>query len=179
MKHLVGKERVVGFGEIGLDLTEPEKDWHHQFQLVERLLPSVKQRHVLVVHCRGMPGDSSTAAFMLLLHRIKSVSRIQRMHLHCFTGDSYVVEKWLEAFPETYFGFTNMVEKFDRHQQEAVTRIHESRLLLETDAPYFPLPGNKWSSTNQIHRAARLVAEIRNVSVEAVLAATTEIGLRV
>ncbi|KAH3886853.1 hypothetical protein DPMN_010866 [Dreissena polymorpha] len=30
MKHLVGKERVVGFGEIGLDLTEPEKDWHQK-----------------------------------------------------------------------------------------------------------------------------------------------------
>ncbi|KAH3890021.1 hypothetical protein DPMN_014088 [Dreissena polymorpha] len=100
------------------------------------------------------------------------------MHMHCFTGDSYVVEKWLEVFPETYFGFTDTVERFNRHQQEAVTGIYESRLLLETDAPYFPLPGNKWSSPSQIHKAARLVAELRNVSVEKVLAATTENALR-
>ncbi|KAH3889960.1 hypothetical protein DPMN_014027 [Dreissena polymorpha] len=41
LKYMVRKEHVVGFGGIGLDLMEPEKDWHHQFQLIDWLLTAL------------------------------------------------------------------------------------------------------------------------------------------
>ena len=44
-------------------------------------------------------------------------------------------------FPRTYFGFTNKVGRFSRHQREALCKIDENRLLLKSDAPYFPIEG--------------------------------------
>ena len=34
------------------------------------------------------------------------------IHLHCFAGNPYVLQRWVEVFPRTYFGFTNMVQSF-------------------------------------------------------------------
>ncbi|KAH3884414.1 hypothetical protein DPMN_008392 [Dreissena polymorpha] len=52
--------------------------------------------------------------------------------------------------------------------------VPESRLLMESDAPYFPLRGNKWSAPNQIYEAAARVAECRQVPVESILSQTAD-----
>ncbi|KAH3803096.1 hypothetical protein DPMN_156796 [Dreissena polymorpha] len=99
---------------------------------------------------------------------------MQRIHLHCFTGYPYMLERWLEQFPETWFGFTSMVKNFDRYQRDPLNLVKEYRLLLETDAPYFTLEGQLWSSPNQIYRTAELVAELRQVSADRILYVTAE-----
>ena len=107
----------MAFGEIGLDHSEPMKFWANQVELLQKLLPFLEDRHVLVIHCRGMHGDCGTEAFLLLLHFLRKYVRShQPVHLHCFTGNKYVVERWLEVFPRTFFGITNLVNKFDDHQ---------------------------------------------------------------
>ncbi|KAH3733995.1 hypothetical protein DPMN_040434 [Dreissena polymorpha] len=66
-----------------------------------------------------------------------------------------VFERWLEQIPETWFGFTSIVKNFDRYQRDTLNLMKEYRLLLETDAPYFTLEGQPWSSPNQIYRTAQ------------------------
>ena len=34
--------------------------WAYQVKLLEKVLPFLEDRHVLVVHCRGMDGDCGT-----------------------------------------------------------------------------------------------------------------------
>ncbi|KAH3691240.1 hypothetical protein DPMN_193188 [Dreissena polymorpha] len=165
LERLLRSERVVADGEIGVDHSEPPQNWHLQMDLLRLTIPLVKGNHVLVLHCRGMKDDCGTEAFMLLLNLLKRLPVTQKIHLHCFTGNAYVLSRWLERFPDTWFGFTNKVATFDNLQQEALTSVPESRLLLESYAPYFPLRGNKWSAPNQIYEAAARVAECRQVPV--------------
>ncbi|XP_076452743.1 uncharacterized protein LOC143288280 [Babylonia areolata] len=65
------------------------------YPVPEQLLPMVELRHVLVLHCRGIPDDSGVEAYFYLLHLVRRhVSRSQRIYLHCFTGDSYALDQW-------------------------------------------------------------------------------------
>lgn len=67
LRMLLRHPSVVAFGEVGLDHSDPLKYWAYQVELLEKLLPSLEDRHVLVIHCRGMHGDCGTEAFLLLL----------------------------------------------------------------------------------------------------------------
>ena len=71
LRRLLRHPRVIAFGEVGLDHTEPLKYWAYQVELLEKVLPYLEDRHVLLIHCRGMIGDCGTEAFLLLLHFLK------------------------------------------------------------------------------------------------------------
>lgn len=173
LRRLLRHPRVVALGEVGLDHSVPMKYWSHQVELLEKVLPCLEDRHVLVIHCRGMKGDCGTEAFLLLLHYLKKQVRPnQPMHLHCFTGNSYVVGRWLEVFPRTYFGFTNRMSTFNRFQIDALCSIDENRLLLESDAPYFPIEGEAVSSPSQLYVWAEIMAVHRQMTVERILEIT-------
>ena len=172
LRRLLRHPRVIA-GEVGLDHTEPLKYWAYQVELLEKVLPYLEDRHVLLIHCRGMIGDCGTEAFLLLLHFLKkNVRQHQQIHLHCFTGNSYVLGRWLEVFPRAYFGFTNKVGRFSRHQREALCKIDENRLLLESDAPYFPIEGETVSSPSQLYVLAETMAAHRQLTVERMLEVT-------
>ena len=97
---------------------------------------------MLVIQCRSMRGDCEIEVYLLLLHDLgKYVWSHKTLHLHCLTGNCYVLERWLEVFPRTHFGITSKVRLFDQHQIAALYKIEENRLLLESDAPYFQVEG--------------------------------------
>ena len=176
-RRIIRHQGVTAFGEVGLDHSVPMKYWAYQVDLLKKLLPFLEDRHVLVLHCRGMEGDCGTEAFLLLLHFLeKQVRPQQPIHLHCFTGNKYVVERWLQKFPRTFFGFTNIASRFNEDQVAALWTIEESRLLLETDAPYFPIEGTEVSSPNQLWTAAVAVATHRRQTPEHVLQLTLANG---
>ena len=54
------------------------------------------------------------------------------IHLHCFNEGWETCQKWMQTYPNMKFGF--VLPCLD----DVVTRIPLDRLLLETDAPYFP-----------------------------------------
>ncbi|KAH3787776.1 hypothetical protein DPMN_165905 [Dreissena polymorpha] len=112
VRNMRKSERVVGLWEIGLDHSVSDKQWPRQNYLVRAMLHMISDRHVAVVRCRGAPGDSGVEAYLLLLHLLSPISRTQRFHVHCFTGDTYVLTKWLEAFPYTCFSFNRNVQGF-------------------------------------------------------------------
>ncbi|KAJ8305035.1 hypothetical protein KUTeg_017415 [Tegillarca granosa] len=98
---------------------------------------------LLILHLRGPAGDEcgldvSVTAF----HLVKEICHPQqRIHLHCFSGDPKIKRMWSDHFQHVYFGFTAMVERFNSRQIQALREIDSSRLLLETDSPYFPPRG--------------------------------------
>lgn len=179
LRVLLDCPRVVALGEIGLDHTEPTEFWHLQLNLLQEVLPLLRDNHVLVIHCRGMKGDCGTEVYLLLLHYLrKAVSTHHPIHLHCFTGNEYVLQRWLEAFPRTYFGFTSLIWRFSENQISVIRSIEESRLLLETDAPYFAPPGMQFSVPGLVYPVARILAEYREVSAEHILEVTMVNGQR-
>ena len=106
----------------------------------------------------------------------KYVRSHQPMHLHCFTGNKYVVERWLEVFPRTFFGFTNLAGRFDENQIAALCSLEESRLLLESDSPNFPIRRSEVSSPSQLWAAAEVVATHNHLTPERMLEITLANG---
>ncbi|XP_033728831.1 uncharacterized protein LOC117317969 [Pecten maximus] len=173
LKDLVRQRRVTAVGEVGVDHSVPPEQWPQQLVMLEKILPLVEPRHVLVLHCRGMSGDSGAEAYLLLLHYVKkAVPEDQRIYLHCFNGDSYVREQWSSAFRNLYFGFTSMAAGFTPPQVRALKWINPERVLLETDAPYFNRSGRKWSAPNQLYWTAEAVAKHLSYTAESLLNAT-------
>ena len=55
-----------------------------------------------------------------------------RIHMHCFTGGWDDCEAWIQDWPNMKFGFTP-----NFFQIELMRKIPLSKVLIETDAPYF------------------------------------------
>ena len=168
---------MIALGEVDLDHTEPIESWASQVKLLEKVFPLIEDRHVLVIHCRGMDADCGTEAFMLLLHFMeKMVRSFQPIHLHCFTENRYVLDRWFEVFLRTYFSFTNLARRFNANQITALCNIEDRGLLLESDAPYFPVWGCRVRtlSPSQIFVAAEPIATHRGWTVDHVLEVTKE-----
>ncbi|XP_076452207.1 putative metal-dependent hydrolase YcfH [Babylonia areolata] len=128
-----------------------------------------------------MPQDKGTEAYMLLLRILLKWRMLQSqwIYLHCFMGDHYVGDEWLVLFPNTYSSFTSCAARFEQYQVAALRGIPRDHLILETDAPYFPLvPGERWSAPNQLYVVAESVATHLNATPEELLEESTTNALR-
>jgi Tat protein secretion system quality control protein TatD with DNase activity len=179
-QELLALPEVVGVGEIGLDDTAPRSKQMSQRRILAEILPLVSDTHVLVLHCRGAKKtvQSSSEACLNLLYLVQAAlkSRDQKIHLHCYNGSKEVVKEWLRVFPNTYFGFTRMVRLFSAPQIEGLKSVPNDRLLLETDAPYFPFEGWTNSSPALLGLTAAAVSQKLEMLARDVLLTTSVNG---
>lgn len=90
---------------------------------------AMKHKKPLVFHLRGQ--NSLRAAKTIL--EMAGLPQNWPIHMHCFTDDWEVCQEWSQEWTQMKFGFT--LNSFD---PEVVKNLPLSRILLETDAPYFP-----------------------------------------
>lgn len=165
---------VVALGEIGLDYSHKNQCDHDVQQQVFRrqLYLALSRKLPLVIHSRDSTPDT-----IRILKEL--VPRNHQIHRHCFTGNWQEAQVWLDAFPNLCLGLTPLVcSGHTNALAEVARKIPLERLLIETDSPYF-LP--KQESRNlqvshpgmAIHVAVR-VSSLRNIPVEAVLAAVRD-----
>jgi len=177
MSELLKSTRVKAVGEVGLDHSVNEKEWAYQMELMRKVLPLVSGK-VLVLHCRGIRGDNGMEVHLLLLHLLKGLPKEQKIHLHAFMGTPLVMEWWLKAFPQTHFSYNRSLAHFSQEQIQAVREMDQQKILLETDAPYFPSKGRKFSVPLELYDVAELVANLRNTTPASILEVTTRNALR-
>jgi TatD DNase family protein len=133
----------VSFGVMGLDWSKPGQDHSLQEDVLQSVLGFVRTDQVLILHHRGLGKEMGVYARGLELVK-RHCSRLQPIHLHCFTGGRSEVHMWLDSFPGSYFGYTGLVARFDRNQRDGLESVRRDRLLLETDSPHLQvgdLPG--------------------------------------
>ena len=172
---------VVALGEIGLDYTTHYLDWPCQEQQFLKLLKYANTKDVVVfLHLRGMSTDPAGREVYLrgLALASEILRKRQMFHLHCFSGSSDVVKAWLQEFPNTHFGFSNMVGNFSSSQCQGLRAVPKDRLLLETDAPYFNPKKYQVNAPCLLGYTAETVASIREEEYEDVLAQTTVNALK-
>ena len=128
---------VSVLGEVGLDYTANPSMLGLQHMVLDRVLEHLQSSHVLVLHSRGMRNTTIDGYFQLLYHLKGVVPSNPRIHVHCFEDGRELMNKWLSEFPNTYFGFTGLVQHFDAASKEALLYIQEEKLLIETDSQYF------------------------------------------
>ncbi|XP_074536593.1 putative deoxyribonuclease TATDN2 [Halichoeres trimaculatus] len=125
--------KAVAFGEIGLDYSHKNStETSKQKEVFERQLRlAVTLQKPLVIHCRDADDD-------LLEIMKKCVPRDYKIHRHCFTNSYQVIEPFLTEFPNLYVGFTALITYSKASEaRDAVCKIPLSRIVVETDAPYF------------------------------------------
>jgi Tat protein secretion system quality control protein TatD with DNase activity len=168
MLGLWGSGQLVGFGEMGLDRTAPISEWIAQEDLLLELLKEVPSQGVLVIHARGAPWDpfdEEPLRRILHLFRVARVGYHRAVQLHCFGGTPELVEMWLRDFPLTHFSFTLKVENFAPAQRAGLMAVPAQRILVESDAPYFPPTGGRVGAPHLLHRTLGAIARARGVTV--------------
>lgn len=175
--------RVVGAGEMGLDYHQrsdrPLPSPKRQQWLLERLVSPLSTADLpVVIHCRDQAGSSQASQDVLRILQ-KTLPSQTRIHYHCFMGTVKDMTQWLQAFPNTYFGFTPKIlfSKVDQ-VQEVLAEIQLGNVLLESDAPYI-LPPNvsrfvRFGSPWAVGMVAERIARLKRVSLGSVLQITLQ-----
>ena len=167
LAELAGDAKVVAIGEIGLDYFYDHSPREVQRSVLIRQLDLARQLALpVIIHDRDAHGD--------IMEIIKREGKGVPGVFHCFSGSWEMAQELLKCGFYVAFGgpltFTNAVKL-----QEIARKVPLERILLETDSPYLtphPLRGRR-NEPVHVQLVAKLLAELRGLSVEAVAEATT------
>lgn len=162
--------RVIAIGETGLDYYYDKSD-----RLVQQEL---FRRHIAVSRATGLPiiihtrdAEADTAAIL----RDEMAKGGFPALIHCFTASADFARIVLDlGLTISLSGIVTFKNASDLQVIAAI--IPEDRLLVETDAPFLaPVPNRgKVCEPAFVADTARFVAELRDVSPEALAAATSK-----
>ncbi len=169
-EKLLANDKVVGFGEIGLDYyrTERKDDQDRQRQRFEEQLElALKINKPIIIHCRDAHKD--------LIENLKSKIGISpfRGVVHSFTGTIKEAKKYLDlGFHLGFNGILTFANQYDKIIQYAPLE----KILLETDAPYLtPVPfRGKRNEPLYVKYVAEKVAELKGIDYDEVARQTFE-----
>ncbi len=161
--------KVVGIGETGLDY-----HYHHspaaeqQKTFATHIEAALEADLPLIIHTRAADNDT------VRLMRDTGQGRARGV-MHCFSGGQELAEQSLAL--GFYISFSGIVTfKKAEELREVVRHVPLERILVETDAPYLaPIPhrGKRNEPAFVVH-TARMVAQLKNISMEEVAKQTTE-----
>ena len=138
----------------------------------DQLVLGLKYNLPLVLYIR----DAEEDGYQIL--EAAGVPTNYQLHRHNFTGSWSTACAWLSRYPSSKIGVTGSITFNDSSPlQHTVRQIPLYRLLLATDAPYFlPVGVHKHlykfslSQPGHLIRVATKVAQLKNISVQDVLA---------
>jgi len=130
IKELATSKKVVAIGEIGLDYFYPSSDINFvkkQKQAFLKQLEIAEELNLpIVIHSRNAFDD---------LYEILKTKKLRGV-IHCFTGDSKELERFLAL--GYYIGFNGIIFKIDL--DEVIKKTPNDRILIETDCPFLTPP---------------------------------------
>jgi len=159
MAELWGHERVVAFGEMGLDYHYDFADRGNQKRVFARQLELALSRgKPLIIHCREALED---AVSMLVGHGFANRSVV----FHCFTGTKAEADRIAEqGWRISFTGIVTFPKSGEL--QEIAKRYPADQLMVETDSPYLspvPVRGVRPNEPSHVAHVARFLADLRNV----------------
>ena len=165
---LADHPKVVAIGETGLDyfrLQEPLEWQRDRFRT--HIRAARRCGKPLIIHTRSSSADT------IRLMREEGAAEAGGV-MHCFTESLAVAEAAIEL--GFYISFSGIVTfKSARELQDVARAVPLNRLLIETDSPYLaPVPyRGKTNEPGYVPKVAEKVAELKNLTVEEVAAAST------
>lgn len=166
-RNLAQNEKVRAIGEIGLDYhyeDVPRQVQKQAFRMQMALAEELKLP--VVVHEREAHEDG-----LAIVREFPNVTGV----FHCFSGSVELAKELVRR--GWYIGFTGVITfKNARKAVEVARFLPLDRILIETDCPYMapePYRGRRNDSRYVPYMAAK-IAEIKQLPVEQVAAATTE-----
>ncbi|PIE58562.1 MAG: hydrolase TatD [Desulfobulbus propionicus] len=168
IKQLAKKPRVVGYGEIGLDYAKkysPVKT--QQKACLKQLILADELGLPVIIHDRDAHDD--------ILRLLQAQAPFPAAGvMHCFSGDWAFARNILDL--GFYISIPGIVTfKNARKLHEVARKTPLDRLLVETDGPFLaPVPyRGKRNTPSLLLYTAQKIAELRNISLRDIAAATT------
>jgi len=162
--------RVIGIGESGLDYFYDRAPRDVQQQNFRANIRAARLAHVpLVIHARDADDDIG-----LILQEERRSGGDFAFLLHCFSSSRGLAELGLAL--GGYISFSGILTFPKSNELRDIARnVPADRLLVETDAPYLaPVPmRGKRNEPAYVAHTARLLAEIRNLTPDALADLTT------
>ena len=164
--------RVRAIGETGLDYYRDraspavQRDWFRAHIAIAK-----QAGKALMIHDRDAHED--------VLAVLEAEGPPERVIFHCFSGDAAMAKRCAEAgYVMSFAG--NITFKNAQPLREAAAAAPADLLLVETDAPFLtPVPNRgKPNSPAMVAHTVRALADIKQVTVEALCAQLTATGER-
>jgi TatD DNase family protein len=148
LRELLGHERAVAVGEIGLDFYRDYAPHDRQRALFERQLELADELgKAVVVHSRAASDETAEA-----LEGFEGT-----VVLHCFSAPELLPVALERSYYVSFAG--NVTYPSAEELREAARQVPVHRLLVETDSPYLspqPRRGRPNEPANVVHTAAAL-----------------------
>lgn len=169
LRRLAVHEKVVAYGEIGLDYhynhSTPEEQ-RERFR--EQLRLARELRLPIIIHTREAPEDTVQ---MLKEEWSTELGGV----FHCFSGDAWLAKEALDL--GFYLSFSGILTFQNAGMLRDIARtVPADRLLIETDCPYLtPVPhrGKRNEPAYVRHVANALAGVLGDTSTEAIARTTT------
>jgi TatD DNase family protein len=157
-------ERVVAWGEIGLDFHYDNSPRNVQIEVFKRQLRAARECDLpVVIHTR----EAEAETIDILQSEYKTAPR--RGVFHCFSGSMELAQRAVEiGFMISFSGIVTF--KKAEELREIAKQVPLDRLLIETDCPYLtPIPyRGKRNEPAYVVEVARCLAGLHGLELEEV-----------
>jgi len=144
-EKVLGEYKIHAIGECGFDFftKESKADFESQKYVFELQLETALQKNLpLVIHCRK--------ANDILFTYSKEMKKLPAVLFHSFMGNLVEAESFLNRGINGYYSFGKQIFNNNKKVIELVTKLPLEHLLLETDAPFQFLKGEKNTDMKEI-----------------------------
>jgi TatD DNase family protein len=170
IKTLVQSERVLAWGEIGLDYHYDNSPRDVQVAVFKRQLRAARECDLpVVIHTR----EAESETIEILRSEYDGADR--RGIFHCFSGSKDLAQRALEL--GFMISFSGIVTFKKAEELRAVAgEVPLDRLLIETDCPYLaPIPyRGKRNEPAYVVEVARCLAGIHGIDIDEIGRVTSE-----
>lgn len=153
------RDKVVGFGETGLDYYYNHSPRDIQVEMFEAHLDAAVERDLpVIVHTRDAEEET--------IRVLKKYAGRVRGVIHCFSGTQYLAD---ESLALGFYISVSGIVTFKKAEEirDVLKTVPLDKLLIETDAPYLaPVPfRGKPNEPAYVKHTAECLAELKGVSV--------------
>ncbi len=160
LESLAKEEKIVAYGEIGLDYSYPNINKELQIKRFDQQLKLAKKLDLpLIIHSR----DATQNVYDM----IKDNGHYKGV-IHCFAGSAEIAKLYVKLGFK--IGIGGVVTFKNSNLPEVVKEIGIENIVIETDAPYLtPVPNRgKRNDSTQLKYICNKLAEILEIDVETV-----------
>ena len=166
---LTSRERMVAWGEIGLDFHYDNSPRDLQVEAFRKQLRAARETDLpVIIHTREAEEET------IRILRDEYADAPRKGVFHCFTGSSSLAEHAIElGFFVSFSGILTFKKASDL--RATAKRVPLDRLLIETDCPYLaPIPyRGKRNEPAYVVEVAKCLAVLHQLSIEEISRATT------
>ena len=170
IKTLVQNERVIAWGEIGLDFHYDNSPRDVQIDVFKRQLRAARECDLpVIIHTRE--AETETIEILRSEYAGTKLGGI----FHCFSGSLELAQAALElGFMISFSGILTFKTAGDL--REVAQHVPLARMLIETDCPYLsPIPyRGKRNEPAYVIEVARTLGELYDVELEAMAYLTSD-----